>query len=45
MGRQIYKNEVNILKSLDHPIVVKYIDNLQVGDMTVIFMEQYQGGI
>ncbi|KAG0060168.1 hypothetical protein BGZ89_012490 [Linnemannia elongata] len=28
----------------DHPIVVKYIDNLQVGDMTVIFMEQYQGG-
>ncbi|KAH7044888.1 kinase-like domain-containing protein [Linnemannia elongata] len=44
MGRQIYKNEVNILKSLDHPIVVKYIDNLQVGDMTVIFMKQYQGG-
>ncbi|KAF9330803.1 hypothetical protein BGZ91_012374 [Linnemannia elongata] len=43
-GRQIYKNEVNILKSLDRPIVVKYIDNLQVGDMTVIFMEQHQGG-
>ncbi|KAG0058216.1 hypothetical protein BGZ90_005071 [Linnemannia elongata] len=41
---QMYKAEVDILKSLDHPNVVKYIDDLQFGDMTIIVMEQCHGG-
>ncbi|KAG0065963.1 hypothetical protein BGZ89_007764 [Linnemannia elongata] len=41
---QMYKAEVDIHKSLDHPNVVKYIDDLQFGDMTIIVMEQCHGG-
>ncbi|KAK5808395.1 kinase-like domain-containing protein [Linnemannia elongata] len=40
----MYKTEADILKSLDHPNVVKYIDDLQFGDMTILVMEQCQGG-
>lgn len=43
--KQMYKAEVDILKSLNHPNVVKYIDDLQFGDMTIIVMEQCQGGV
>ncbi|KAG9065243.1 Serine/threonine-protein kinase plk1 [Linnemannia hyalina] len=42
--RQIYKDEVDILKSLDHPNVVQYIDDLQSENMTIIVMEECQGG-
>lgn len=41
----MYKTEADILKSLDHPNVVKYIDDLQFGDMTILVMEQCQGGV
>ncbi|KAG9065224.1 Cell cycle serine/threonine-protein kinase cdc5/MSD2 [Linnemannia hyalina] len=42
--RQIYKDEVDIHKSLDHPNVVQYIDDLQSENMIIIVMEECQGG-
>lgn len=38
------KNEVNILKSIHHPYIVKYLDDFQIDQKIYIVMEMIEGG-